>query len=188
MSWTCPRPTHHRPVRLDAAELGVCVLGVNRHHNIISSLVPIVSTRHLLLVLSTNRHTNWVSPNTRSNQVLQRIRNFNTFNSSWCIRLILHWPQRFPSFSVFYFSTKAGGCFWVMSFTQTSLETSVPRVPAAIWMSAGGRTCFGIQRCFPVVQPFWSRNALKSIVLMQQQLQYLYLHTNKNKYLLYLDL
>lgn len=37
-------------------------------------------------------------------------------------------------------------------------------------------TCFGIQRCFPVVQPFWSRKALKSIVFMQQQLQYLYLN------------
>lgn len=40
-------------------------------------------------------------------------------------------------------------------------------------------TCFGIQRCFPVVQPFWSRKALKSMVLMQQQLQYLYLNKTK---------
>ena len=40
-------------------------------------------------------------------------------------------------------------------------------------------TCFGIQRCFPVVQPFWSRKALKSVVFMQQQLQYLYLNADK---------
>lgn len=47
-------------------------------------------------------------------------------------------------------------------------------------------TCFGTQRCRAAVQPFWSRKALKSMVLMQQQLQYLYLNrTNRLKVTLF---
>ena len=37
------------------------------------------------------------------------------------------------------------------------------------------RTSLGIQRCVPMLQPFWSRKALKSKVWIQQQLQDLYL-------------
>lgn len=48
---------HHCPVGLYAGRLGVCVLGVNRYDDVISSLVPIMSTRHLLLVLYTHTHT-----------------------------------------------------------------------------------------------------------------------------------
>lgn len=71
----------------------------------------------------------------------------------------------------------------LFSFSSANFDP-IPGVTPAVSLvhSPGGAcTCFGTQRCFPMVQPFWSRKALKSVVLMQQQLQYLYLNNNKKR-------
>lgn len=97
--------------------------------------------------------------------------------------------KRFPAANKWTVHTKVGhfkAFFffspWDLFFFFSANFDRIPDVPPAVPLgpSPGGAcTCFGIQRCFPVVQPFWSRKALKSVVLMQQQLQYLYLNNNK---------
>lgn len=46
--------THHSPVGLYAGKLWVCILGVNGYDDAVASLMPVIATRHLLLVLQTH--------------------------------------------------------------------------------------------------------------------------------------
>lgn len=107
---SCPRwtrDTHHCPVSLHAAQVRVSILSVDGEDDAVSCLVPVVATRHLLLVLDKD--------------------NLSA-------------------------AGRGGGQMWDRCWTF--LVT---------------------QQCLPELQPFWSRKELKSTVLMQQQLQNLYL-------------
>lgn len=43
--------THHSAIGLHIGMLGVGVLGVDSHHHLSTSLMPVMTTRHLLFVL-----------------------------------------------------------------------------------------------------------------------------------------
>lgn len=98
---SCP---HHCPVGVHAAQLWDGVPGVDGHHHAGGRLVPVVATRHLLLVLHTHTHSRGHRTHTH-----------------------------------------------------------------------GAATFLALQQWRPELQPRCSRKLLKSVVLMQQQLQNLYL-------------